>query len=296
MKKYSIINFLIIISLFFSCQENKKEINYDGYTINGITSFDKNKAIYLVNQENTIVDSSAIVKKSFYFKGEISTPSNYYFKFKNSSEKYPIILENENFIVGINKDETHILGGNLNASFRELNLNTSKLDKEKITVLNDFILENYTSKDLQKKISLIDEKKKNRTLAFIKENTNNLLSTKVLSETKNIALEELLEIQSSLKDVKNNSFDIALNSRILELQKITEEKLAREKAALALKKAYRKPAIMFSGEGLDNNDVSLKEILKGKKAVLIDFWASWFGTFIIITPSIKSLNTKYKDN
>lgn len=268
MKKLSIIFFLLIISLFFSCQEKKKEIVHDGYTINGITALNENKIIYLVNKENIIVDSSAINKKAFHLKGKISAPENYYFKFKNDSEQHPIILENENFIVAINIDETQVFGGSLNAKLRSYTNSISKLDKEK---------------------------KKKLTLEFINENTNNLLSTKIVLENKNLSLKELLQIQNASKDVENNSFKFVLNSRIEDLQKIEEEKLAKEKAALALKKAYRKPAILFSGEGLEGKDISLKNVIKGKKAVLIDFWASWCAPCRMMTPAIKRLHTKYKD-
>jgi thiol-disulfide isomerase/thioredoxin len=295
MKKHTFINCLFIILLFFSCQENKKEKKFNGYTITGITLNTDDKMIYLINKENSIIDSSAIVKKAFYLKGTVSNPSNYYFKFKNNDHKYLIILENENFIVNINKDGNDVYGGTLNDKLRNYNNSISKLEGEKIIFLKEIITSNKLPKDYQKRLFLIDENKQKLTLAFINQNTDNLLSTIVFSDNKDLLLNELLQLQQASKNVDNNSFKNVLNTRIVALQKIAEEELVKEKAALALKKAYRKPAIMFSGEGLDNEDVSLQEIIKGKKAILIDFWASWCGPCRIITPSIKGLYTKYKD-
>lgn len=295
-KNYNFVNYIIVILVLFSCQENKKEVDFNGFIINGIASSNENhKMIYLLNSENNIIDSVAIVKKSFHLKGTVSKPSNYYFKFKNNDEKYPILLENESFIVAIDKDKSEVFGGNLNDKFRNYKRSLHKLDDEKSAILNDIVIADKISKNQQKNIKLISENKKKLTLEFINQNTNNILSNNVLIDNKNLPLKDLLQIEEALESTANNSFKTVLNARIDELEIIAEEKLAKEKAALALKKAYRKPAILFSGEGLDNKDVSLKEIIKGKKAVLIDFWASWCGPCRVITPSIKGLYDKYKD-
>ena len=275
MKVNRILYLLITILLFFSCEKSNKKVDFNGYSINGIVSINKEKIIYLLNNENSIIDSATIVKKHFHLKGNVSKPSNYYFKFKNSDEKHPILLENESFIVAIDKDKSIVYGGNLNDKYRNYKNRLRNLEDNKTPFLN--------------------ENKEKLTLDFINQNTNNILSNIVLNESKNLQLKDLLQIQEKIENTENSSFKTVLNSKIDELQKIAEENLAKEKAALALKKAYRKPAILFSGDGLNNENVSLESIIKGKKAVLIDFWASWCGPCRIMTPSIRELFNKYKD-
>ena len=51
----------------------------------------------------------------------------------------------------------------------------------------------------------------------------------------------------------------------------------------------------FSLPTPEGGQLSLKEALKGKKALLIDFWASWCGPCLREAPNIKNVYSKYKD-
>ncbi len=105
---------LLIIMLIFSCQKDKNEVSQNRFTITGITSSDDHKLIYLLNNESNIIDSSEITKLSFKFRGTVKESSSYHLKFKNNTKTYPIILDNNKFIVFISNDNAKIYGGKLN--------------------------------------------------------------------------------------------------------------------------------------------------------------------------------------
>ena len=288
------ISFIFIV--FISCKtEVKTETIDNGFTINGALPTTNSSLVYLLNGQNVKIDSSKINNNSFLFKGIVTAPKIYNLQVKNQSKTHSIVLENSSYNVLLNNDTITISGGELNAKLNRFNILKNDLNTKKLALLNNFVTGTISSKILHKSVEAINSEHKKITIDYIIDNANNILSSTLFSATKTLSLEDLKEIDNKTKNVKTNSLKSILGDKIALLQKAADEKLAEEKRIAAAKKTYRKPAILFSGDGLNGESVSLQSIIKGKKLVLIDFWASWCGPCRAVTPRVKSLYDRYKN-
>ena len=292
-----LIVFICFISIvLISCKTEVKTATIDnGYTIHGALSTTNSSLVYLLDAQNVKIDSSKINNNSFLFKGIVTAPKIYNIQVKNYSKTHSIILENSLFNVLLNNDTLTISGGNLNTKLNRFNTFKNDLNTKKLALLNNFVTGEINSKNLHKSVDAINSEQKKRTIDYIIENADNILSSTLLSATKTLSLQELKRIEENSKNIKNNTLNNVLGDKITLLQKIADEKLAEEKKIAAAKKVYRKPAILFSGDGLNGEHVSLQSIIKGKKLVLIDFWASWCGPCRAVTPRVKEIYAKYKN-
>ncbi len=96
------------------------------------------------------------------------------------------------------------------------------------------------------------------------------------------------KIISEIQQEVANSTNTELKIYLSDLKRDTE-------VSEAISKIENRPiAKEFSGTNLIGRIISLSQVKRGKKAVLIDFWASWCRPCRELSPRIKNLYSKYK--
>lgn len=275
-----------------SCSQSKK--TRIGFHINGTTSI-KTHMAYLINNEQKIVDSAQIANHKFSFKGHIDRPVFYEIGLKNQSQKLAIILENTNYDITIAQKKYIIIGGELQTKYNVYKNQLDDLQEIKMNYIKSHI---YTPiKKIRHKIDSLQYLEEVLIEENIAKNLNNDIASQIFkNDLKNNTNKALLSRLITLAKNTTNSTLIELIDTQITLVSVQEIKLAQEaiRKRAAVKTIKRQPAPMFYGESLQGGDLSLKTVLKGQKAVLIDFWASWCGPCRQITPMIKNLHQKYR--
>ncbi|WP_299060987.1 TlpA disulfide reductase family protein [uncultured Polaribacter sp.] len=287
---------LILLS---SCNsENKKNTDVESFTINGHVSNSNSSTIYLLDSNNVKIDSSEVVENSFLIKGNLATPKMYNLQLKDQKKTHAIVLENSLYNVFVNDEMLTISGGILNAKQVRFNSLKDQLNSKKLVLVDAFVLGKITSNVLKKSIQKLNTQQKKLATNYLIDNADNILSTSLFSSTNNYSLKELNNIKSNSKIADNSPFIVLLDKEITKIKSkpvVAIKPVVEVKKVAKVKKVERKAAILFSGDGLNNDLVSLKEIIKGKKITLVDFWASWCTPCREATPKIRQLYKKYKN-
>ncbi len=292
LNKYLII-VITFIALFISCKpEVKKEkiavikpIKLEkpvkiGYSIDGFTDVDSNDYIYLLNTKKEKLDSVIPYEKEFSFKGSTAKPEQFYLNFQN--EDHPFIIENENFKVFLREASINIHGGNLNDKLSIFHANQNEIANRQNKAYQKFKFDNFELDEYLENVEALHNKRKKNTFDFILENQNNILARLVL-EQEEFDSKEIEDLVTKINPSKNRVFYDVLKSFLHRLkQEEAKNKILR-----------RKPAPLFYGVNLSGSQSSLQDLIKGKKAFLIDFWASWCPPCRDSSPRIRQLYTTY---
>lgn len=283
--------YLILLPLFLffnsctSSSKEKKEIKkkfkkHDGYTIKGILEDTSVKKIYVLNSELIKIDSSPVKNQQFELKGKVNKPLT---GFINQGEKNtPIILENSEYNVLLSTTDYMILGGKLNTIVANYRTQKNKLKNKIHEYYHQFSKSHITIDDYFKKIRSIKKMEKQLFIDFMIKNNESIISSALLT-TSELSSKEATELKKELRDSKNQTLLNELTS-FIEMKKLEE---------VAEKRLHRKSVPLFSAVNLQGRKTHLKQIIKGKKAFLIDFWASWCPPCREAAPSLKRIYNKY---
>lgn len=289
-KYYSIIvSFLCLVTLF-GCKNtgensgiSKVKKPKNGYLITGHTSTSASN-ILLFDKDTNHIKTAKIKKNAFSFSGKTKQPEIAFLRLNTQEELHPIVLENATYNVLADNFSMKIIGGTTNQKLsdylsKQLQLASTKSDFHHQFSDRDIALRPYLNA-----VDSIRRIEKNNLFDFIVNNGDNLLSKYMISRA-NLSSKSLKNIQNQLATIENNELKEHLNTLVAD--KIIAE--AREKIE------RRPKAYEFSGTNLDGGITSLSKVKQGKKAVLIDFWASWCAPCRVVSPTVRRLYYKYKN-
>lgn len=287
---------LCLLLITVSCQEKNTQVDttstINGYSISGSVANSNATMVYLVDTANKRVDSSKVTNNSFLLKGSIGEPNMYNLVFDTSTPSYAILLENMAFNVLMNDSDVLITGGDLNTKLATYKRDEAIANAQRLTVLKKFSLATITDKELLFSLDSISQLETEYAVSFIEKNKDNVLSSMAIAEV-SLPLEDLIALTERTKNAKNSQLINTLTTTIAVLQKAEDDKIAAEEKAAAKRKVYRVAAPQFSGESLSGTNLALTSVLKGNKAVLVDFWASWCKPCRMVTPEIKYIYQQY---
>lgn len=288
---------ILIALLFSSCTEKIKEEKpiKPSFTINGtVNNFDATKA-YLYKQD-ILQDSAVIENNNFKFLGTADTIQFYSVQFKNSDIIVKTLIENASYNLYASPYTQFIYGGSAQNELNNYTEGLQVLIAKKFTYLDSIGSSNST--DLLHSIDSLNNVIYVYNLTEIKKTNltpiTNIIFDNLLinSSLDTIKLNELVAFAES---IDNNEWLTKFNSKLEEIAaaelKFNEERIAANKKRVV----KRRLAPSFSGLSINGTNLSLQSVLNGKKAVLIDFWASWCAPCREASPKIRYLYQKYKN-
>lgn len=278
--------FLLSVSCTTPNKKNNKvlQTKHKGYTIEGTLADEGNaNTMYLFSKKGVKIDSSKIKDSNFTFIGNVKKPDACYLSSNNDTIKHTIILENNHYKMLLSGKKSMIIGGDLNTKLSKYLYKKQQFATKKSLFLEQFSTMNIGLREYLKEVDSIRKIEKKLFNNFILDNNQNILSKVVLNQA-NLSSKQAIALKEKVLKTKNT-----------ELIHQLDEIISKAKIAEAEEKVMRrKPVPLFSGINLAGRQTYLEKIIKGKKAFLIDFWASWCPPCRADSPRLKELYYRYR--
>ncbi len=289
---------LAITFLILSCNSETKR---DGYVINGNAKGIYNGIrVYLkaIDQNNRPVDmdSAVVMNEKFTFEGKVMVPQMSLLSINSVRGTLPIILENAEMTIDVNKDnlnESNILGSKSNEGLNTYNKSMMDLNKRRQEIslaLREAAQSNDEAQTavLNKELSEVSIQMMNGPFDFVKNNGDNFYSL--------ILLESMLRRRNADLNKTIEAYD-GIDVELKGTPKGKEVLAQVENAKLVLE-AQKKTAIGeiapdFSAPTPEGKVLGLNDV-KGK-VTMIDFWAAWCGPCRRENPNIVQVYNKYHE-
>lgn len=293
-----LIKIFILSFLILSCNSEEKK---DGYVINGNAKGVYNGIrVYLktLDQNNRQIDmdTAVVMNEEFTFEGKVNVPQMCFLSVNSVNGTMPIIVENVEMTIDVNKDnllESKIEGSKSNEALVAYNNTMMGLNKRRQEISLGLREAAQTSNSeqtaaLNKELLDLNTQMINGPYEFIKNNDNNFYSLILLESLlmrRNADLQKTIDAYEGLDEVLKST---AKGKQLLTM--VEDAKLAFE--------AQRRTEIgeiapEFSAPTPDGNILGLKDI-KGK-VTMIDFWAAWCGPCRRENPNIVQVYNKYHE-
>lgn len=300
-----LLSIILACVLVVSCDNSKKEtaaVNQTTYTITGSAAgiYNGIRAQLKVKADRgkyNVVDEVIVMNNAFEFTGSIDSPEMVYLFVNSVKGNLPLILENQNITINVNKDnlaESKISGSRSNDALTEYNAHVKELSTKRYALSASYrtAVQNDDKAEMEKinpQLEVITKEMVDYPYDFIAENNDNffvvsLIETLVNSKKPN--LPRLEKAYNSLEpNIKNSPYGVKVKTEIAALK-------LKDTRAEALE--IGKPAPKFTAPNTQGEMIALDDVL-GDKVTVIDFWASWCGPCRRENPNVVKIYEKYKD-
>ncbi|MFK7832704.1 MAG: redoxin domain-containing protein [Winogradskyella sp.] len=294
MKKLFI--FICASVILFSCKEEPKRTDF---VINGTAKGVYNGIRVHLNSidargRDKIIDTKMIVNESFSFEGSVEAPTLYNITINSIKGKLPIMVENSEISIEINKDqltESTITGSKSQANFTAYQNGIKAIEKDiqakKTEMRRGFKQESGTNRNqLAQEMEALEDKKLQYNIDAIKDNSDSTFSLYLMNQDlKNpkIDIEKYMELFNNLSSELKTSetgkaLKTTLDTRYNAFQKTAQLQIGKK-------------APSFEAPKPDGSMLSLDEV-KGK-VTIIDFWAAWCGPCRRENPNVVKIYEQY---
>jgi peroxiredoxin len=282
---------IAITSLLLSCSGN-------GYKISGeIKNLPDGTKVFLEKQDKSnpsgikAVDTVKVEKGKFTFQGEAKEPEIHSIRFENIQGGFPIIVENGNIKVEVNKDSINkakISGSFNNDELGKYNVEMLKIQKRMISFqeTNNAIMQTANEKSytvtinrLRKEYSKFQDEFTEGSYKYIEANPKSFISV--------LLIEGMFGAPEPKYDKIKKYYD-SLDASVKETK---PGKTIKTNLENSNKTSVGQVAPEFSAKNPEGKVVSLKESLG--KITIVDFWASWCAPCRKENPNVVALYNEF---
>ncbi len=277
----------------FACSTPKETGFIVNVTLNGDSTLIQSDSLVLTNMledENAVSQTIAINGGKGTFKGNLSTPDNFYIKFKDAKGVIGrLFLENDKFDMSINLSnprESAVVGGKTQRIIDSLNTITEDLFKANKV---DSLMKLYYSTDSKETKDSIEKLYDSLSTIAKAANENYIIGNPTsLFALENFVNEvdnmELASAEAKLSAFVADSVNYKNNYKVKKVAGIIESLKALQVGMVAPD---------FTQNDVDGNPVKLSDIYKANKVTMVDFWASWCGPCRAFNPTLTKIYNKY---
>ena len=290
---------LVLISIIaISC---KNDIDRTDYVIDGNAEGMYNGIrVYLSAVDATgrqvNIDTAIVMNETFKMTGQLNHPKLHFISVNGLVGKLPIMIENTEMKLNINKSalgNSQVLGSKSNDLLREYDTTINDLKLKSKTLSTEYraaqiAKDTLAIKTIEPKLIELGKNMNNLGFDFAKKNNTSFVALQIFTNElrkSNLDLEELKTIFNGFsEDIKNSDEAKIVINR---LDFLTKKAEAEKSTAIGEK------APEFSAPNPDGETIALNEVVSKNKITIIDFWAAWCGPCRRENPNILKIYNQY---